>query len=558
MRFSLILAMIWAFLLTACGGGGSGGEAEETSTPMLQNTLLNKAAYIPSQCYTQTVDPQGAVHNPCFTCHQASQAPNYFSDEDLQTEYSFAEYALTNHWTNLFTDRTAQVAAIRDAEIEQYIRVDNYRDGDTLILAEKLKNLPPEWDYHGDGQWDGFMPDGYFDFDEFGFDHAPDGAFTGWRAFGYHLFPGTFWPANGSTDDVLIRLPEAFRQDANGQFDLGTYRINLAIVEALIKRANVAIEPVDENRFGVDLNRNGMLDQAQAIVLDHAPLEGRVMSYVGQAKEELEADRQKLAVGLFPIGTEFLHSVRYLDWDDANQVQLSARMKELRYARKASWRTYYQWRVEADDERKEKDAFPDRLRQIRGNLEVGVENGTGWLYQGFIEDANGDLRPQTYEENVFCIGCHSRMGTLDDGVVSFSRKFDADQAFQRGWYHWSQKGLKNTPEPKRGDGEYEYTYYLIQNGAGDEFRANTEIMENFFDEAGTPRADPLEALHQDVTTLIWPSRERAFQLNKAYRVLVQEQSFRHGRDATITPPENVQRVIAPDTVTGVTEPLTGP
>ena len=51
-----------------------------------------------------------------------------------------------------------------------------------------------------------------FDFDDEGFDHAPDGTPTGWRAFAYMPLPSTFWPANGSTDDVLIRLPEAYRE----------------------------------------------------------------------------------------------------------------------------------------------------------------------------------------------------------------------------------------------------------------------------------------------------------------------------------------------------------
>src|SRR3546814_2792844 len=44
-------------------------------------------------------------------------------------------------------------------------------------------------------------------FDDTGF--ARDG--SGWRAFRYKPFPGTFWPTNGASDDVLIRLPAIFR-----------------------------------------------------------------------------------------------------------------------------------------------------------------------------------------------------------------------------------------------------------------------------------------------------------------------------------------------------------
>jgi len=531
MRYQHFFYIACVVLLSACDGSDSNSSNTVTAQidDRLKSTaLINKAAYIPSQCYTKTEDAQGKVHNPCFSCHQPSQEPNFFSDEDLQTAYSFAEYPLSNHWTNLFKDRSAEVAAISDADMQNYLRVNNYQDGNTLILAEKLKKLPAAWDYHGDGQWNGFLPDCYFSFDTQGFDRAPDGSYTGWRAFGYDLFLGTFWPTNGSTDDVLIRLAEAFRQDANGQFDVEIYKINFAIVEALIKRENVVLDNVDENRYGVDLDKDGQLGIAKQITFDHAPLEGRFMSYLGKAKIELDAGQQYLAVGLFPRHTEFLHSVRYIDMDEAGQVQLAARMKELRYARKVSWQTYYDLRTEADAEIREKSAFPDRLRQIRGNMENGVENGQGWLYQGFIEDADGQLRPQTYEENVFCVGCHSRMGTLDDGIVSFSRKFKAEKAFQGGWYHWTQKSLKGTPEPKRSDGEYEYTYYLTHNGAGDEFRANTEVMEKFFAADGKLKDAQVTALHEDVTTLLWPSPERAMQLNKAYRVIVQEQSFIYG------------------------------
>lgn len=49
----------------------------------------------------------------------------------------------------------------------------------------------------------------------------------------------------------------------------------------------------------------------------------------------------------------------------------------------------------------------------------------------------------------------------------------------------------------------------------------------------------------DVYALIVPSRERALQLNKAYRVLVEDQSFVFGRDATVTPPINVYNSVDP-------------
>ena len=51
-----------------------------------------------------------------------------------------------------------------------------------------------------------------------------------------------------------------------------------------------------------------------------------------------------------------------------------------------------------------------------------------------------------------------------------------------------------------------------------------------------------------VYDLIAPSRDRALTLtltlNKAYRVIVDEQSFVFGRDATVTPPAHIHATIA--------------
>ena len=61
------------------------------------------------------------------------------------------------------------------------------------------------------------MPDVQFAFDDHGYDHHPDGTPTGWRAFAYYPFVGTFFPTNGSADDVLVRLDAALREDDAGQ-----------------------------------------------------------------------------------------------------------------------------------------------------------------------------------------------------------------------------------------------------------------------------------------------------------------------------------------------------
>jgi len=393
------------------------------------HTLYNQAAYIPPQCYTNTRDGAGRVHNPCSTCHIESRAPNYINDADIQRAYAFPRFALNNHWSNLFVDRSRKVEAISDTAIRDYVSVDNYRGATAKIrLAERLAQLPSGWDQDGNGQWDGFVPEAWFNFDGEGFDRAPDGSYSGWRALAYYPFLGTFWPTNGSTDDVLIRLAEPFQSNEAGNPDTQVYKLNLTIVEALIKRHDIRIETVDENRYGVDLDKDGTLGQADRIVYDWAPLKGRTMSYVGQA----------------------------------------------------------------------------RLQRRDSTVHL------------------------------------------------------AAQAFQRGWYHWTQKGIDGLPDPLRTDGRHEYTYYLQNNGAGDEFRENDEVLTRFFNPDGSLKPEMRAALQRNIAVLLNPSRQRALTLNKAYRVIVEAQSFIDGRDATVAPVVNVHDKVKQDQPTGVEEPVSGP
>jgi hypothetical protein len=521
-------------------------------------SLKNPAAYVPSQCYTKTEDDQGNAHNPCYACHTSSKRPNYIDDPDFQVLYDFSEDPRTNRWSNLFKDRSAEVAAISDREIREYIRKSNYFDSaGRLKLSDKLAgNLPKGWDFNGNGKWDGLLPDLWYDFDNEGFDRDPQGNYSGWRAFAYYPFLGTFWPTNGSTDDVLIRLPDEYRQNTKGEYDHLVYKTNLAIVEAMVREQDIAIEPVDEAAMGnVDLDKDGKIGIASSIVYDWAPLKERFMWYVGKARTLQQEGEINNAAGLYPKGTEFLHTVRYIDFDKNGNVIMSERIKELRYAQKRSWLTYSKIKDVVDSEFKERHDFPNRLRTIMGNHEAGVSNGQGWIYAAFIEDAQGELRPQTYEELAFCVGCHGGVGATRDGIFSFERKLDHDQ-FRHGWYHWSQKSLQGLADPKRLDGKHEYSFYLEQNSAGDEFRANEEIMAKFFTADGTLRADRVAEMQKDISKLLWPSWKRAMTLNKAYRVIVKEQSYILGRDATVTPPENVHQKLNAAQATGIITPVT--
>lgn len=521
----------------------------------------NPAAYIPAQCYTKTQDDKGLAHNPCYTCHINSKSPNFMNDLSLQASYDFAGHSLENHWSNLFLDRSQAVAEIDDEEIRSYVAQSNYQGpAKKLKLAERLRKIPAAWDVNDNGKWDGYTPDCWFDFDEEGFDRTPSGEVTRWRAFAYTPFPGTFWPTNGSTDDVLIRLPEIFWKDEQGTLDRDVAKLNHSIIEALIKQSDVAIAALDERVFGVDLDGDGTLSQTSkvAFLQQEVPTydfvkktySGHKMSYVGAAKEALKRGELHLEQGLYPVGTEFLHSVRYLDTSVPGEIALTPRMKELRYARKWQWNNWKQHKNFAEEEAHERTVYPDVARRILGNAESGLKNGTGWIYQGFIEDREGELRPQTFEETSSCMGCHSTIGAVADSTFVFQRKLGMN-APQEGWYHWGQSGLKGVAEPMLPDGKYEYSEYLRHNGAGDEFRANEEVQARFFAN-GELKDSALAELHGDISTLLFPSEKRALTLNKAYRVIVQEQSYTRGREAHVKPVVNVHRKVKSAQPTHVT------
>jgi hypothetical protein len=375
------------------------GPARAQEFPLHQVVQRNLYSFIPPQCYTKTLDAAGKPHNPCFTCHVGSRAPNYINDGEVQLAYDFVPAARENRWSNLFVDWLRVGAVETEEQTLQYIRRSNYFDErGGIVLAQRLSPPPAEWDARSDGLWSGYVPDAHFRFDARGFDRRGDGTYTGWRAYGYHPLPGTFWPTNGSAGDALVRLPEAFRQNESGEIDLGIYELNLAIVEALVTRRDVPIEPSDERQLGVDLDLDGKRALATSVRGSRASSSpGASLGFVGRARLQLSAGQLHAAAGLFPEGTEFLHTVRYLDPTETG-VSMAARLKELRYARKAEWWTEQRLDKRARAEAEEKVDSPAEQRALGGDIERGVSNGQGWWYQGFIEDAEGALRPQTFEE----------------------------------------------------------------------------------------------------------------------------------------------------------------
>ncbi len=538
-------------LATATDPGRSGAGAEP------RPRLKNRIAYIPPQCFAKTrVTADDVAKNTCYPCHTRAESPNYTNDDDLQLTLSFPLQAKTNPWTNLLDPPVARVPPPSDDEILAYVRTSNYFDDrGSIALAETLASPSAEWDTNANGKWDGFTPDLEYRFDDHGFDHRPDGSLSGWRAFAYYPFPGAFFPTNGSADDVAIRLDPVLQQDRDGRFDRETYEINLAIVEALVRRTDVVIDPVDETTLGVDLDLDGHLGPATRVAFDAArDGSGRTrMHYVGRAHDEETRSSFPIAPGLFPLGTEFFHTVRYLDVGSDGVVTMAPRMKEVRYAKKVRWVNYETARADVLLEAQEQDESSDGTHEVRWENERGIFTGS-WRFQGFIENSDGSLRPQTFEETASCAGCHSGIGATTDSTFSFARKIDGAGS-DRGWFHWSAHDLRGIEEPKRADGEYEYTFYLRHAGAADDLHENTEVEGRFFDDRGALRPAEIARLHRDISALLLPSPARALDLDRAYKAIVQVQSFDQGRDAVLAPSANAYSDVPLGASTGLRRAL---
>ncbi len=466
------------------------------------HTLSNAEAVVPPQCYTRTE----ALNNPCYVCHQDSIAgrENVMNDADLQEAYSFSDVGMTNHWHNLFEDRTARIAEIGDAEILEWIAADNYSELPGRLREAGFKGWIPDLkDLHlGPGA-----------FDEHGF--AKDG--SQWVAFNYKPFPSTFWPTNGSTDDVMIRLPAAYRTDKAGKPSPDIYKANLAILEANIKGTDrIGCLPVDETAVGKDLDGDEKTGTAKEIA--------KADGWVGAA-EGFPMERH-----LYPEGVEFLHTVRYVGVGEKGETGPSARMKEVRYSKKAKAYSKPMYARKYALEAMEKEA---------GNLPAyydlghhGLDNGNGWALHGFIEDRKGRLRAMTYEENFSCMGCHNSVGSTIDKTFSFPRKMDGAE----GWGYLDLKGMPDAPN--KGESVGEIATYLARAGGGSEFRNNDEMARKWYRPNGTVDHEKLKEA-KDVYDLISPSRERALALNKAYKTIVEDQDFIHGKDPVLVPPANV-------------------
>ena len=392
----------------------------------------NAEAGIPVQCYTAT----DGVSNPCYVCHTERHDENWIADAALQLAYAFSDVGQTNHWDNLFIDRSEAIAAISDDEALAWVREDNYE-----ALRRSMALLPED-------RYVGYRPDLDFaaGFDAQGF--AKDG--SGWRAYRYKPFTGQFWPTNGNTDDVLIRLAPKFRTK-EGAPDRDVALANLALLEAAfasdpsVPAADVRwpMDPVNEAALGVDLDGDGRLGTATVLA-------GLPPRFVGDASDHA------LRRAVYPERTEFLHTVRYADPE--SPTFMSQRIKEVRYMLKL--REHSDDRMHGFYAREDEERDEGALPLYNGHPLVGWSNKFGWRLLGWLEDAEGRLRLQTHEEGQYCMGCHSNIGVTLDQTFSFARKIPGPE----GWAYQSLEGMPDVPQLGRETPEVLEYFGRVQGG----------------------------------------------------------------------------------------------
>ncbi len=358
-------------------------------------TFANPHAHIPAQCFIET---GGGTQNACIFCHtngvaalglgnnnpQAGLNPNI---GDLQADYAFGVFdypqvvnSSINPWINTLKPEVLHAAVNAlgvnpaDWDMQSYIRQNNWQAayakraalGATLAWDAKVDSpyrlfpsLNPA-DLPADA--DGFVRS---TFAQAGVFKDAAGFVTGWRAINFMPY-GIFTPLAGSVSGIYIRLPKEFMQAANGEFSTARYAENLELVAANI-----------QNRLAA--NQTHYLGAASHIAIVR---------------------------GQYPLGTEFAHPLHYVDVQaDGHDPAVSQfpgtraeRVKEIRWMIKL-----HEWLPAEFGNTLKEESAPVYASRSDG----WIENGTGWLIGGFIEDASGDLRPQTPSELTQCVSCHS-------------------------------------------------------------------------------------------------------------------------------------------------------
>ena len=85
---------------------------------------------------------------------------NKLDDGAIQGEYMFSEIGVSNHWENLFLDKSDWVSSISDPTIERYVQGDNYSQLHTSLTAQNWTGFIPDLEGYERGA-EAFSADGF-------------------------------------------------------------------------------------------------------------------------------------------------------------------------------------------------------------------------------------------------------------------------------------------------------------------------------------------------------------------------------------------------------------
>lgn len=375
---------------------------------------FNEEPEIPAQCWIET---SYGTQNACKYCHTDFLAEvghgNNFPISDDQEEFSFPSANLNRIlWQNIIYPQNieerlaAEGIAVPSIDDVEYVRVDNW--------GSKYAEVRPQghngWLNDKSASKDFILfpalnpnhlfpmvaenpthngANGYIDAE--GFVKDENDEHTGWRAINFFPY-AIFTPLRGSVSGIYLRLPAEF-MCSNNELDISIYKQNLELLEQNIKN-----QPISRS------------------------------SYFG------DAEGVPISKGFYPVGTEFAHPLHYVDLHADGEVGTavdgvlangamqyefpgtrSKRIKEMRYM--------YKWKnVGLEDIAEDEEDDEDFASYIGREGQGWVDNDAGWILAAYIENREGELRPQTTEELAQCIGCHSKVGNTVDAVWSFQRK----------------------------------------------------------------------------------------------------------------------------------------
>ena len=419
----------------------------------------NEDPAISPQCWIET---SYGKQNACQYCHTDYLASighgNALRIAEDQILYSFPTANLNKVlWQNIIYPEniqqrlTAEGIAFPEIDDVDYVRRDNW----TPAFAQARGKGNRDWMNRDDpddafalfpaldpnhlfpGRGDdptGNGTHGYIDAQ--GFVRDEQGGYTGWRAINFFPY-GIFTPLTGSVSGVYLRLPRPF-MTLDGGLDMAIYASNLELLERTIKN-----QPFSQT------------------------------AYYG------DAANISVHKGFYPVGTEFAHPLHYVDLqaDGEEGERLDGvvdhrgmtyefpgtrakRVKEIRYM--------YKWQEVGIDELADDHDGHSEFEGFLGREGQGwVDNDAGWILAGFIEDRAGQLRPQTTEELVQCIGCHGNVGNTVDAVWSFQRKLPGASGWREmdyGEYDARRQEytrLNDYVHEESGMGELGYFYYTV-------------------------------------------------------------------------------------------------